>query len=96
MKPPDWNLIALGPPAAAFVIGLVILSASRSGTGDYAGALGGGLLFLLGLGGVCVLGEAAAVAALVRGERMVWLSILGVLVNGAGILPLLFVLARAD
>lgn len=96
MKPAFWNLISLAVPVVGCLLGVLILSASRTGTGDYAGALGGGVLFLFGLGAVCVAGEVAAIAALVRGERLAGLSMLGVIVNGVVIAPLLWLLARAD
>jgi hypothetical protein len=96
MKPAFWNLVSLAVPVAACLIGILVVSGSRSGTGDFAGALGGGVLFLFGMGAICLLGEAAAITALVRGERLAGLSFLGVVLNGAVILPLLWLLSRAD
>ena len=43
----------------------------------------------MGVGAACVLGEIAALVALARGERLAWLTILGILGNGAVILPIL-------
>jgi hypothetical protein len=96
VRPAFWNIVSLGLPVAACLIGLLILSSSNRGTGDYAGSLGGGVLFLFGMGAVCAAGEVAAIAALARSERMFGLSILGTLLNGAVILPLLYLLSRAD
>ncbi len=96
MKPAYWNIVSLVLPVAAMVIGGLMVSGSRSGAGDFAGALGGGVLFLFGMAAVCVLGEIAAIAALMQGERWAGLSILGVLVNAAFILPVLYLLSRAD
>jgi hypothetical protein len=93
--PPFWNIISIALPAAAVLIGVVALSSTRR-SGDFAGALGGGVLFAFGMAAVCVLGEIAAIAALWRGERLLWLSILGVLANAAVFLPVLFLLLRAD
>ena len=93
--PPFWNLISLGVPVVSFAIGALILSANRQ-AGDFAGSLGSGVLFAFALAAACTFGGAAAVAALVKGERLVLLSILGVLVNGALSLPVLFILLKAD
>jgi hypothetical protein len=71
------------------VLGLLLLAANPSGRGDFAGSLGATVLFALGVGGACAVGEIAALIALARGERLVWLTILGVLGNGAVILPIL-------
>jgi hypothetical protein len=70
----------------------VALGGSRGG--DFAGAIGGGVLFIFGLAAACVIGEIAAWVALLRGERMAWLSILGILGNGIVILPVLLLLLK--
>jgi hypothetical protein len=93
--PPFWNIVSVALPAAAVLIGILVLSSARR-SGDFAGALGGGVLFAFAMAAVCVLGEIAAITALWRGERLVWLSILGMLANGAVFLPVLFLLLRAD
>ena len=85
--PPRWNIVSIALPVGAFAIGLLLLS-GNSGTGDFAGAMGSGVLLLILVGGSCVLGIVAAIAALVRGERFRWLSLLGLLGNGAIVLPL--------
>ena len=92
---PFWNLVSVALPIAAGVLGIAILSSNRRG-GDYASALGGGILFLLGMAVVSVIGEAAAIAAMYRGERMLWLSVLGIVGNAAVFLPVLFTLLRAS
>ena len=91
---PLWNIASVAIPAAAIVIGVLVLAGSRGGGGDYAGALGGGVLFIFGIAGACVLGEIAAWVALVRGERMAWLTILGILGNGVVIVPVLLLLLK--
>lgn len=92
---PFWNLISLGVPVLSFAIGALVLSANHR-SGDFAGSLGAGVLFAFALAAACTFGGAAAVAALVKGERLVLLSILGVVLNGALALPVLFILVKAD
>ena len=91
---PLWNIASVAIPAAAIVIGLLVLAGNRGGGGDFAGALGGGVLFIFGIAGACVIGEIAAWVALVRGERMAWLTILGILGNGVVIVPVLLLLLK--
>ena len=91
---PLWNIASVAIPAAAIVLGVLVLAGSRSGGGDFAGALGGGVLFIFGIAGACVIGEVAAWIALVRGERMAWLTILGIIGNGVVILPVLLLLLK--
>lgn len=91
---PFWNVISLALPSLAILAGIVVLNSTHR-SGDFAGALGGGVLFALGLAAVSVLGGASAIAALLRGEQMAWLSMLGILVNGAFLLPVLLAFAKA-
>ena len=91
---PLWNIASVAVPAAATVIGVLVLAGSRGGGGDFAGALGGGVLFIFGIAGASVIGEIAAWVALVRGERMAWLTILGIIGNGVVILPALLLLLK--
>lgn len=87
-----WNLIAVGLPAVAVVIGL--LSLGGSGTGDWAGRLGEGVLLVIGVGAACGLGAIAAAVALARGEARVWLSIVALVGNLAVALPVAGLLLR--
>ncbi|MBC7895270.1 MAG: hypothetical protein H7066_07640 [Cytophagaceae bacterium] len=91
-RAPFWNLIAIALPMATFLIGIVMLS-GRAG-GDYAGRLGGGVLFALGMAAASGLGVVAGVLALYRHERLPWLSVLGILVNCLVCLPVAGVLLR--
>lgn len=91
---PLWNIASVAIPAAAILIGLVALAGSRGGGGDFAGALGGGVLFIFGIAGACVIGEVAAWVALARGERMAWLTILGIIGNGVVVVPVLLLLLK--
>lgn len=91
-RAPFWNLIAIGLPLATFLIGLVMLS-GRGGM-DYFGRLGGGILLAIGVGGASGLGVIAGVVALYRHERLVWLSVLGLVLNCLIVLPLIGVFSR--
>ncbi len=92
---PYWNIISVVLPVAATAVACMILLGSRS-SGGYAGAIGQLLLAVIGVGGICLMGEAAAIAALVRGERMQWLSVAGILANMAVLLPALYLASRMD
>lgn len=91
-QPSFWNWIAIGLPLLALVTGLLLLSGG--GTGDFAGRLGAGVLFMIGLGAACGLGAAAAAVALFRGEPRPWLSVIALLVNLAVSLPVASLLLR--
>jgi hypothetical protein len=91
---PFWNVLGVVIPFAALLIGIVVAAGSRGGTGDFAGALGGGVLLIGILGIGCVLGELAAITALVRQERLMWLSIIGIIGNAVVLLPLAGLLLR--
>jgi hypothetical protein len=88
-----WNIVSLAIPVAAAAIGLLLVS-QKGGTGDFAGRLGAGVLFVIGMAIACGLGAAAAIAALVRNEPWAWLSILSLLVNLAVALPVVALLLR--
>ena len=90
---PLWNVVSVALPLGALALGLLLLAANPRGGGDYAGALGSAVLFVLAVGGACLLGAMAAVVALARGERKTWLSVLGLVGNGVVVLPILALLA---
>jgi len=54
------------------------------------------VLFAIGIAAACMFGGRAAVAALMKGELLALPSILGLLLNGALDLPVLFILLKAD
>lgn len=91
---PYWNIVSIVLPVAATLAGAGALKASSFG--DYGGAIGGALKTFVAIGGVCVLGEAAAIAALAKGERMAWLSVLGAVANLMVILPAFYLASRMD
>lgn len=91
-RAPFWNLIAIGLPLATFLIGLVVVS-GRGGM-DYFGRLGGGILLLIGVAAASGLGVIAGVVALYRHERLVWLSVVSIVLNCLIVLPVLGVFTR--
>ena len=92
-KPPFWNLIAAGLPVAGAIIGIVLAS-SRGGYGDYAGRLGGAVIAIFIVAAAAAIGVGAAVASLMRSERMVWLAVLALIGNLAIALPVAGLLLR--
>lgn len=91
---PYWNIVSVVLPlAGAFLAAVVLKSSSPGGFGD---AIGGVLKAVIALGTVCLLGEAAAITALVRGERMAGLSILGAILNIVVIVPAIYLASRIE
>ena len=86
---PRWNIVSVALPVVAVVLGVLLIVANPSGRGDYFGGLGAAVLFIVGVTVACAIGEVAAWVALVRGERLAWLTILGIVGNGAVIVPVL-------
>lgn len=91
---PHWNIVSLVLPVVAAAIAAAVVASSRSS--DYASGIGSVLKSLIAVGAVCVLGEVAAIVALVRGERMAWLSAIGAILNLAVILPSLYLVSRTE
>ncbi len=82
--PPFWNVVSLALPILTIVTALITICNPKNG--DYAKALGEGLLLVLFLAGTGLLGELAAIRSLWLGERMVWLTFTGIAVNGVCLL----------
>ena len=93
-SPPLWNIVSLVLPVAAIVLGVLVTAAS--GRSDMASGLGSIFKVVVIVGAVSMLGEAAAVAALIRGERMVALSVLGIVLNLLLIVPAVYLWSRMD
>ena len=91
---PLWNIASIVIPIVALVIGIVVLAGSKGGGGDFAGAMGGAVLFIFGVAGACVFGEIAAWVSLIRGERHAWMAILGIIGNGIVMVPVLLLLLK--
>ena len=92
-KPARWNIISVAVPLAALAVGLVQASGASSG-GNFGVALGNALAVVVWVVLGCAIGLVAALIALVRSERMAWLSVIGLLGNGAVILPIVFFLLK--
>ena len=90
-RAPFWNLIAIGLPLTAFLIGLLLLSGRGN---DYASRLGGGVLLAIGVCAASSIGVIAGVVSLYRHERLAWLSVLAIVINLALCLPLIAVLMK--
>ncbi len=91
---PLWNIISIALPLGAAALGVLLLASNPRGGGDFAGAIGSAVLFVFGVGVACGLGVIAAVIALARGERRLWLTLIGLAGNGIALLPLLTLLLR--
>ena len=90
-KPPRWNIVSIAAPLLALAVG-VIQAAGASSGGNLGVALGNALGVVLLVIAGCAIGLVAAVIALVRSERKAWLSVIGLLGNGAVVVPVLFFL----
>lgn len=92
-KPPFWNLIAAALPVAGAAIGILIAS-SRNGYGDYTGRLGGAVIAIFIVAAASTIGIGAAIASLLRNERMAWLAMLALIGNAAIAIPVAGLLIR--
>ena len=92
--PPCWNIVSVALPLFAVVVGVLLLAANPSGQGDYAGAMGGAVLLVVCVATACGLGLIVAVVALVRRERMPWFTAIGLLGNGAVLVPVIGLMLR--
>lgn len=94
MVKPFWNLIAFFGPLGIGGLAILYLATVKYPMGDLGGRMANGILFMLGMGIVCALGAGAAVAALVRGEERMWLSILALVANLVVVVPVAGLLLR--
>lgn len=86
MKAPIWNTLSLALPIVVGAVGYYLARTAKGAT-NMGEALGPYFALAILLTLAAIVGEAAAVISLVRGERLVWLSWLGVLVNCVLLLP---------
>ena len=95
MKTPICNVLSLALPVVAGTYGYYLTRTAKSPT-NMGEALGPwfAIAILLTLGAVA--GELAAIISLVRGERMGWLSWVGVAANGLLLAPVAYMLGAAD
>ena len=92
-KPPRWNIVSVAVPLAAAAVGVVQATGVSSG-GNMGVAMGAAFAFVAFAVVGCAIGLVAALIAVVRNERMAWLSVLGLLGNGAVIVPIVFFLLK--
>ncbi len=90
--PPLFNVISALLPVVG---GAYAWSAYAKSSAD---TMGGAIGHLIGayviFATACLLGELAAIVSLVRGERPGWLSVIGVLLNLAAVIPPIIVFTR--
>jgi hypothetical protein len=89
---PLWNVVSLALPLVTIAGSVAILLAGDRDS--FADGIGGLIRVALGLTAVGALGEAAAVAALMRSERWAALSVLGIVANALILIPGLWLVAR--
>lgn len=95
MKPtrmPIFSLLSLAIPllGAAYAASVY----SRSSADTIGGAIGHGIAAYMIFAIACILGEAAAIAALVRAERPGWLGVMGVVLNLTAVIPPILVFSK--
>ena len=95
MKAPILAVLSLAIPATVGAVGY-LLARSVKGASNMGEALGPYFAFALTLIIAVVVGETAAVASLIRGERLRWLAWLGALIDAALIMPVIYLLVTAD
>lgn len=91
MKAPICNIVSVALPVVTGAIGFYLIRTAKGAT-NMGEALGPffAVAFLLTLAAVA--GELSAIVSLLRGERMGWLSWLGVAVNALLLAPVIYFL----
>jgi hypothetical protein len=92
-KPPRWNVVSIVVPLLGAGVGLIQASGGSSG-GNMGAAMGAAIAFMAFVVLGSVVGFIAAIIAVARTERMAWLSVIGLLLNGAVLLPIVFFLLK--
>ena len=95
MKAPICNVLSVAIPALTGAYGFYLVRTAKGAT-NMGEALGPFLGVALLLTLAAVVGEAAALVSLARAERLGWLSWLGVIVNAALLMPVIYLLLTAD
>lgn len=95
MKTPIYNVLSMALPVVAGTFGYYLTRAAKSPT-NMGEALGPFFAVAMLLTLAAVAGELAAIISLVRGERLGWLSWMGVAVNGLLLAPVAYMLGAAD
>ncbi len=95
MRAPIFNVLSLAVPVLAGAWGYYAVRTAKGAT-NMGEALGPLFAMAIAVTLAAIVGELAAVISLVRGERLGWLSWLGVVMNGALLLPTVYLLLTAD
>lgn len=95
MRTPIFNLVALTLPTIVGTYGYYWARTTLGAT-NMGEAMAPFFVLAMFLTIAAAAGEGAAVVSLVRGERLAWLSWLAVAVNGALLLPALYLLTTMD
>lgn len=95
MKPPRmpfFSLLSLAIPLLGAAYAAMVYSKSSADT--IGGAIGNGIAAYMIFAIACILGEASAIAALVRAERPGWIGVVGVLLNLTAVIPPVIVFSK--
>jgi len=92
-KPPRWNIVSVTVPLLGALVGFIQASGGSSG-GNMGAAMGAAIAFMAFVVLGSVVGFIAAIIAVARSERMAWVSVIGLLLNGAVLLPVVFFLLK--
>lgn len=95
MKMAIFNLLSVTIPMVTGAV-TCYLARNAKGATNLGESLAPWFAVIVAVMASAVAGELAAVVSLVRGERLVWLSWLGVAVNGLLLLPLAYLALTAD
>jgi hypothetical protein len=95
MRTPIFNLLALALPLVTGAGGYWFVRTAKGAT-NLGEAIGPWFAAVIFVTLAAAVGEVAAVISVVRGERMGWLSWVGVAVNGVLLLPTIYLLLTAD
>ena len=95
MKAPIFNVLSVAFPLLVGAVGYTLMRNAKGAT-NLGEALGPFFALIIAVCAAALVGEAAAWISLVRGERLAWLTWLGVVGNGVLLMPVLYFLATAD
>ena len=95
MRTPICNILSLAVPALVGSVGYYWARTTK-GANNMGEALAPLFVLAMTLTVAAVAGEVAALISLARGERLAWLSWLGLVANGVLLMPTLYLILTAD
>ncbi len=95
MKAPIFNVLSLAFPLVVGAVGYFLMRNAKGAT-NLGEALAPLFVLIIAVCGAAVVGEAAALISLLRGERLGWMTWLGVVGNGILLMPAIYLIAIAD